>query len=311
MAKQCASFSPYVMRSQRKPAEHIDSDFELPKKGGRGKTAKGKGVFTNTSGRHNTSKRQIAPDVIKCNNKKLERLYNDTIHYMPPGLTEKQLASVGLSTRAPDMYELCPPGFTTLEDAANTLDASSKPRGRPRGRPKGSKNKCLSRSEMPTETITTSTPRANTTHRRSAVRSKTAAESIEGKIEKIKEIYPYMKLYSTRGDTNTTAFKDMRPGNVATAGFTYGRSLKPTCTISRPISSDEDHLPALDDVLGRRQQFTGKEVSAGCSPVYPSTRSRATTSKTFEDDSKKRHKASRQRPSYEEQSDVATDDENL
>ena len=311
MAKECASFSPYRKRKQSCPAEPSDSDFMTPRKGGgRGKNSKGKGGLSNISGRQSTSKRIIPIAVIHSNNNTLKRIYRETVHYMPPGLNETHLASVGLSTRPPDKYELCPPGFTSLDDAPKTYDTSSKPRGRPRGRPRGSKKQTTTKSQSNADTNDCSAAIRNTTHRRIATKSQTAAASLQGKINKIHRMFPDLVRYNNPNDINTNRCKEMCLDNFLSTGCSKGQKAKPTCTLSRPISSDEDQLPPLDDVMGRRQHPI-RDGSDFDSPVYPSTRSRAPKENHNDEQCKKNHHHSRKRPSYEEQSDVDSNDENM
>ena len=112
--------------------------------------------------------------------KKKNHLQQAVLH-MPKYMSDKELGLVGLRTRKPDRFELCPPDFVILEDIP---DAASTKRGRPRGRPRGSRK--ISSTRGNEDKIA----HADTTHRRYVVSKKPRAAELAGLIDTINTLTP-------------------------------------------------------------------------------------------------------------------------
>ena len=229
---------------------------------------------------------------------------------MPAGVTHKQLASVGLSSRPTDIYELCPPGFTSLEEVSQKNLSTKKPPGRPRGRPRGSKNKVVSKGQATDDAINSQPSVANTTHRRSSAKTITKCSSLEVKIDRILNLLPdSIENERRRSDTERKHYS-MRHSNGKQESSKDGAKITPTCTISRPVTSDEDELPSLDNVLTTNNSRHEGDAAGDGSTLYPSTRSRCVQSDPKKETSFLSQITYRKIPSYEEQSDMESQDEN-
>ena len=102
---------------------------------------------------------------------------NINVVHMPTNLSDSQLASVGLCTRPPDRFEMCPAGFSVLENLPKKPISPGRPRGRPRGRPKGSRKATGDRKQP--EKVS----RADTTHRRKSSNRKPRCAELQGKAD--------------------------------------------------------------------------------------------------------------------------------
>lgn len=145
------------------------------------KVCKG-GHNQSTTGRDDTSKctmnNVFTKGQIKYSNK--------NVVYMPSNLSDSQLASVGLCTRRPDRFEMCPPGFSVLENIPSHTTSAGRPRGRPRGRPKGSRKATGDRCSQ------VKVSRADTTHRRKATQRKPRCMELQGKADILgKSVHEY------------------------------------------------------------------------------------------------------------------------
>ena len=110
---------------------------------------------------------------------------------MPTNVTKEQLLSVGLQTRIPDRFELCPAGFIILEDIPDTSMSTSRPqgRGRPkrgaRGRPRSSRKSSSNRNYTAGSDIAY----CDTTHHRVVNKKKPKCCEIADKVDSLKRVY--------------------------------------------------------------------------------------------------------------------------
>ena len=110
-----------------------------------------------------------------------------TILFMPSHVTPKQLRSVGMRSRTPDRFELCPAGYRVLEELPDVaIAACARPRGRgKRGRPRGSRKANSDRTSANKISV------ADTSHRRTASKRQPVSQQIAEKINQINtKVYP-------------------------------------------------------------------------------------------------------------------------
>ena len=224
-------------------------------------------------------------------------IYKKTVLYMPPKLSEETLLSVGMRSRSPDRFELCPADFRILEDITQGGDAitrgTARLRGRgTRGRPRKQRNiETRGSVSLPMEmedNITPPTSKADTTHRRKAPKRKAKNASIADKIKAINDIFsntsdsdnippskllvptkkkggPINKKLNIYGrSASQQSIKDFvkpysstpRPSSAGKVGthnhfesyvdhMQKSNDKKPSSTISRAPSSDENQLPEI------------------------------------------------------------------
>ena len=116
---------------------------------------------------------------ISSTNYHFSKSANNNIIHLPTSVTENQLASVGLRTRNPDRFELCPAGFLVLENKGNSNATVGRPRGRGRGRPRSTKRTAAQRGDSDGLSV------ADTTHRRKTSSRKKRCAELQGKFEDI------------------------------------------------------------------------------------------------------------------------------
>ena len=222
---------------------------------------------------HNRRHRDCTPPKKGKNSSMSQSVLNKTIMYMPPYVKQSQLRAVGLCTRAPDRYELCPPGFSVLEDVPSVVHTRGRPRGRgKRGRPR------ISRQPVTQRDTEEYVSRADTSHRHKTTKRKPLSEDIARRIETMEN------RHSPTGHNRSHRRTKHEPARVPDVAVAAGVHIyqKPIYEHKKrqrnPLTSDEDQLPT-PSTSDTPMDEDYVEEGVSLTEEYPHTRSRRSSNK--------------------------------